>query len=286
MKQPHFFSDSEQTVITFILKNPDKFKHATVKELAAITFTSSSTVIRLYQKLDFKKYSDFKLAFFSDLENRKFSTETIDSNLPFKKGDDFQTITENMGLLSINAIEDTLSLIDEHLYQKAIDMLYSTKYIDIYGVGSNISLAFDFKTNLRRIGRIVNTYLNRQEAIINAVSSDEEHAAIIISYTGETPETIEYCRLLKQTHTPMICITNIGNNTISDLSDISLKMASKEKMFSKIGSFSSKLSIVMILDLLYAGIFAKDYNSNLEMILKKRRLTSPFHTGAASVLED
>lgn len=285
MKQPHFFSNSEQAIITYIMEHSEAFKKATVKELAHISYTSSSTVIRLYQKLGYQNYSDFKLDFFSALESQSIAHIPIDANFPFTKDDGFSTIVKNMGILSVNAIDETLSLIDETLYQNVIKLLDNADFIDIYGVGTNQNLAFDFKMNMLRINKLVNIPYDHQQLVINAASSNPKHVSLIISYTGETHETIEYCRYLKTTGSPMICITNMGNNTISDLCDISLKIVSREKMFSKIGTFSSKVSIMMILDILYSGVFILNYDENLDMIIKKRKATTSFRSTFPSLSE-
>jgi len=286
MKQPHFFSNSEQAVIDYISKQPDILKKATVKELANTTYTSASTIVRLYQKLDCQNYSDFKLQFLSAVENRKGTLTSIDANFPFHKGDSFSDLSKNIGILSCDAINETLSLIDETIYQKAIDILHNADHIDLYGVGTNQSLAFDFKMNLMRIGKNVNVSHDHQQLTISAAYSTPGHVALIMSYTGETHETIEYCRLLKKSKTPMICITNIGNNTISDLCDISLKIVSKERMFSKIGMFSSKMSIMLILDILYSGIFVKNYDDNITLLFNKRKITTNFRSNVPPLLED
>ncbi|MDO4448171.1 MAG: MurR/RpiR family transcriptional regulator [Lachnospiraceae bacterium] len=278
MNQPHFFSNSEQTVITYITKHPEQFRTATVKELAQQTYTSASTVIRLYQKLGCKNYNEFRLDYFSAVESRD-SISSIDVNFPFSKDDSFSTVIKNMRQLSVNAIDDTLSLINEQTFQKAVNMLDQALTITVYGVGSNQSLAFDFMMNLLRINKQVHLPMDHQQLVISAASSDPStQVALIISYTGETFETLEYCRLLKQTKTPMICITNLGNNSISDLCDISLKIVTKEKMFSKIGTFSSKLSIMILLDILYSGIFQKNYDQNLSILLEKRKRTTLFRS--------
>lgn len=86
MSQPHFFSNSEQSVITYIINHPEQFRTATVKELAQQTYTSASTIIRLYQKLGCKNYNEFRLDYFSAIESRD-SISSIDVNFPFSKED-------------------------------------------------------------------------------------------------------------------------------------------------------------------------------------------------------
>ena len=287
MKQSHFFSASEQAVIDYIFSHPSDIQSATVKELAHSTFTSPSTVIRLYQKLGCKNYSDFKVQIAAAMAQKEPAPQ-IDANFPFSENSSFGEITENLDSLCCDSIHETLTLIekDQHLYEKAIELLYGTDQITIYGVGTNQSLAYDFQLNLLRINKKVSIPSNHQELMISAAYSKPSDAAIVISYTGETSETIEYCRLLHQSRTPVICITNIGNNTISDLSDVALKIVSKEKMFSKIGIFSSKYSIMLILDILYSGIFQKNYHDNINLLISKRKISTNFRSNVPPLKED
>jgi DNA-binding MurR/RpiR family transcriptional regulator len=224
------------------------------------------------------------MQFVSSLENRKYTQAHIDANFPFDKNNTFLEIANNIGLLCCDAINETLSLIDEYRYERAIDLMYNADCIDIYGVGINQSIAHDFKMNLMRINKIVNIALDHQQLTVSAAYSNKKHASLIISYTGETAETVKFCKILKQTGSPMICITNIGNNTISDLCDISLKMVTREKMFSKIGIFSSKFSIMLILDVLYSGIFSKNYDENVSLTIQKRKITTALKSNMVSFL--
>ena len=58
--------------------------------------------------------------------------------------------------------------------------------------------------------------------------------------------------------------TSIGDNTLSKHADCTLRVATREKLYSKIGSFSSTGSITFLLDILYSCVFSKNYQKNLE----------------------
>lgn len=280
MKQSHYFSASEQSIIDYLLKNPEEIRPLTTKQLADRCYSSSSTVVRLCRKLDCKGYNDFKILFLSEIEKTNKAITTIDANYPFQKNASLPEVCNSLKNLYADAIFETTSLIDYESYKKAASILYKAKYIDIYGAATNQSLAYDFKMNMLRINHKVNIPMSHQELVVNAAYSTPEHASIVISYTGETPETLEYCKLLKATGSPMICITSLDNNSISDYCDISLKIVSKEKMFSKIGMFSSKISIMLILDILYSNIFLIDYDENIKLTQEKRKITTPFRASA------
>jgi DNA-binding MurR/RpiR family transcriptional regulator len=69
---------------------------------------------------------------------------------------------------------------------------------------------------------------------------------------------------LKKKKVPVIALTSIGENTLTKLADCILRMTTRERLYSKIGSFTTNDSICFLLDVLYAGVFSKDYKYNLE----------------------
>ncbi|MBO1306286.1 MurR/RpiR family transcriptional regulator [Enterococcus sp. 669A] len=286
MNQSHFFSNSENIIIKHLLDNPNDIINATTKDIAQKTFTSPSTVVRLAQKLGFQGYNDFKIEFLSAVRASEAPLLAVDANFPFKKDNSIPEISSNLSLLITDAIKETDSLVDEAIYEKAIELLDKAKFIDIYGSGVNQHLAYNFMLDMRRINKEVSIAENHQELMVRSTNSNPERASLIISYTGETKEIIEYCQVLKQTGSPMICITSVGHNSISDLCDLTLKIVTREKMFSKISTFSSRVSILMILDILYAGLFARNYDQNIEQTIQRKMRATDFRSKVRPLVED
>lgn len=165
-------------------------------------------------------------------------------------------------------------------------MLGRATFIDIYGVSSNQHLAYNFMLDMRRISKEVTTSVSHQEQLIKAATSNKDRVALIISYTGETKDILEVCQLLNATETPMICISSVGNNSLSDLCDITLNIVTWEKMFSKISTFSSSVSTLLVLDILYAGLFARNYDDNKERLLQLKAQTTSFRSKIQPLVED
>lgn len=61
MKFMYNLTSQEQYIVNYILKNPSIVFDSTANELAKLTFTSSSTIVRLCKKLGTKGYPDFQL---------------------------------------------------------------------------------------------------------------------------------------------------------------------------------------------------------------------------------
>ena len=59
-------------------------------------------------------------------------------------------------------------------------------------------------------------------------------------------------------------------------------MTTREKLYSNISFFSSTLSTMLILDMLYASYFQKDYDHNLE---KKIEIANDYEDARSSISE-
>ena len=97
----------------------------------------------------------------------------------------------------------------------------------------------------------------------DAAMSSPDECAICISYSGESSNIVKTAQILKENNCPIIAITSIGNNSLSDLATVTLRVTTREKSFSKIAGFSSLESISIVLNTLYACLFSLNYHDNL-----------------------
>ena len=68
---------------------------------------------------------------------------------------------------------------------------------------------------------------------------------------------------LKQ-KTPAIALTSFGDNTLAKFTNLALRISTREKLINNSGNFSSDLSVMYLLDCLFASIFAKELSGSLE----------------------
>ena len=85
LKESQKFTHNEQAVIDFILNNPQEVINLSVDELAKVTYTSPSCIVRLTKKLGVKGYSDFKIKFASELNSLILNEKRIEINMPFEQ---------------------------------------------------------------------------------------------------------------------------------------------------------------------------------------------------------
>lgn len=280
------FTTSEKSIIEVIFQNPEILQNGTAQELAKAAYTSASTVVRLCQKLGCKNYAEFRVRFLSDLQKRYHGNVFVNASLPFQSTNSLQEISHQLLELQTVALNETEALLDFDRLSHAVDMLAGADCIDIYGMGMNLHLAYDFLYKMRRIGRKVQISMDYQEQMLTAATKYKNHCAIIISYTGESTISLRCAAMLKRMETPIVAITSAGDNSVARYADERLLIATLEKQFSKIGPFVSSTSITAIMNCLYAGIFAKDYDENYQELLSTVLRVTEFRSKSVTLHED
>ena len=266
------FSNSEQTVIQYILKKKLAIKDMTTKEIAAQTYASPSTLVRIAHKMGYSGWNELKEAYLKEEEYLVTHFCHIDANLPFEKGDSIMSIANKIAILKKESIDDTLSLVTHDDLQSAIQIIRKSSYINIFAVSNNLLITQEFKHNMSRIRKRVEVHTLQSEIVFNACLADPTSCAIIISYSGETDILIRSIKALKANHIPIIVISSIGNNTAKQLADCILHITTREKLYSKIATFSTDTAIIYLLDVIYSCIFALDYDQNLETKINASRI--------------
>lgn len=279
------FSPSESIIIDYILKQGENIKDMSAHAIAKITYTSPPLLIRIAKKLGFKGWNEFKEAYIQELEYM-YKTADIDASIPFVVSDNFINISHNIAQLEIESIQDTMSLLKHDDLYNAMHYLRNAQVIDMYAVSNNVLLAEQFAEKMFLIQKKVNLCRLSENAKLQASMSDENHVALIISYSGETKFILDVASILQQKKTPIIAITSIADNRLSLLSNVVLRMSSKEMLNTKIGDFASSQSVKLILDVLYSCIFSLDYQRNLDSKIALARSVDDRHSGFAYIDED
>ncbi|MDH6363663.1 DNA-binding MurR/RpiR family transcriptional regulator [Enterococcus sp. PF1-24] len=264
----HKFSAAEQTVVDYILTTPETLADLTVQEIAKKNFTHPSTLIRIAKKLEYSGWSELKTAYLEEWQYLNTHFSDIDANLPFSSSDGITTIAKKIAQLEQTTIEDTLSLIHHDDLQKAKQLILSAKQIRIFASNANTLISQDFALKMNRIGKNVAISTTFGESMYEAYNCSEETCCILISYTGENSMIRRSVDALKEKQAKIIAITSIGENYLSSHCDALLPITTREKLYSKIGNFTTNTSICYLLDVLYSVVFAENYQKNLNHLIQ------------------
>lgn len=258
------FSSSEKAIANYILKNTEEVLNLSTVELAKKTYTSPATIVRLCQKLNYKGYNDFKIDLSANLQYVLSHQENINANFPFEKNTNISHIGNTLAKLYKESIDETFHILDQEQLRQSIILLDKAEVIDIYGVSGPLRMASDFQYKMFRIGKEVRIAPMINEQLFQAAMSNQQHCAILVSYSGETEEVINAAKILKLQKTPIIGITSVGDNQLSQYCQYILNVDSREQIYNKISTLGSTISIHFIFDILYTTIFARHYEESFQ----------------------
>ena len=117
---------------------------------------------------------------------------------------------------------------------------------------------------MKEIGIDVNVPIDEYHQRLTAASSNQEHLAIVITFGGRGILSDILPRILNKTKTPIVLISSY-EYTFKDIKpDYQLYISPYENHYKKISSFSTRLSLLYILDVLYTCYFELDYQENID----------------------
>lgn len=264
LKENKDLSKNERILADYILKHPEDVLKMSSKDLGKVCFVSTATVYRLCDKLGLSGFSDLKIKITSSLDDYRKSNEDFNFDFPVNQ---FQTHYEIIQKIKED-YEQTLNLTANLFSLDQLRLIASAmkkaQIIDVYTSAGNINFALNFQFQMQEIGKQVNVPIDEYQQRLIAASSDENHLAIIITFGGRGILSDILPRILHKVKTPIVLISSY-DYTFKDFDpDYQLYISSYENYYKKISSFSTRLSILYILDVLYTCYFKLDYQENIE----------------------
>lgn len=264
LKENKDLSKNERILADYILKHPEDVLKMSSKDLGKVCFVSTATVYRLCDKLGLSGFSDLKIKITSSLDDYRKSNEDFNFDFPVNQ---FQTHYEIIQKIKED-YEQTLNLTANLFSLDQLRLIASAmkkaQIIDVYTSAGNINFALNFQFQMQEIGIQVNVPIDEYQQRLIAASSNENHLAIIITFGGRGILSDILPRILHKVKTPIVLISS-HDYTFKDLDpDYQLYISPYENHYKKISSFSTRLSILYILDVLYTCYFKLDYQENIE----------------------
>ncbi|WP_286907056.1 MurR/RpiR family transcriptional regulator [Clostridium sp. UBA1652] len=270
-------TENEKTLVDYMKDKSEDFLKMSAIEISEVCFISTSTIYRLCQKLDLTGLSELKLQVSMSINEYLREKNSLDYNYPVRQNETQNQVVLNLKEVYEQTTLSSLNLIDLEQLRIITKALWNAKNIDIYTSAGNIYFAENFKFQMQEIGTFVNVPVEEYHQLLTASTSDEKHIGIIISFEGRGVIVENIANILKMNNTTIILISSINENPISKYADYHLYLSSNENHYNKISSFSTRLSLLYILDCLYACYFKLNYDKNVEYKLNtyKKITTRP-----------
>ncbi|MBD8590005.1 MurR/RpiR family transcriptional regulator [Peribacillus simplex] len=250
------FTKTEEELAHYILQRPEEVSQLTISQIAKKLHISPATITRFCQKLAFSGFNEFRheLKRFVDLRNTPKNMKNI------KQVDYFAKLYQD----HLGIIDNTFHITTYDNIQKAVSFLTKANKIHVYGIGSSGIAAQEFKSKFFRIGLTVEAITDPHQSMMDAALSNENSVVIGISISGTTKEVISAVKIAKKQGACILVFTGDKNSDLSQLGDLTLVVTSKNSMHMG-QNISPLLPLLLLFDLLYTELVAKDYKNRISI---------------------
>lgn len=251
---------SARAIAEFVLENPRRVVGMSVTELASETGASDGSVVNFCRQLGLTGFQQLKLSLAQDtVQPVQFIQEDL------QRGDDTSTICRKMFHAGVQALRDTLSVVDADAIDLAVKTIRQADRIEIYGIGSSAPVAEDAQYRMLRIGIDARVVVDSHIQAISASRTGPNVAVLTISHSGATHETLSATRLAHEAGAKTIVITNFASSPIQAYADIKLYTMSQETRF-RTEAMTSRIAQLCVIDTLIAALAMADYDRATETL--------------------
>jgi DNA-binding MurR/RpiR family transcriptional regulator len=267
-------SPAENKVCKYILDNPEKVIHMTLVEIAQQTGVSDATAVRFAQSVGYEGWLEFKISLVQALPP---SPQLIHSDITVD--DSPSMIARKVLLGSKQALDDTLSLLDEGAFEKALQLLSQARSILIAGVGTSGPMAHEMGNRLLRLGLLCQVQTDSYLQVMQISLLTPKDVLVVISQTGDSHDPHRTASEAKRVGVPIICITGNKLSPITSFADVILLSVSQESMSETI---SSRIAQYGLIHALYVSLAIRSMNQAIEneqTIWKALMRKAPYQSG-------
>lgn len=261
-------SSKEKIVADYIMNNPKEIIHLSITEFSENSSVAEATIFRFCKRLGFRGYQAFKIALASEY------VEPIQNiHEEIKEEDEVHTLAKKVFMGHIEAINDTLNLLDPVKLETIVGLLSRATRIDFYGSGGSSAIAMDAYHKFLRTGINCNAHSDGHQQIISAALLGPGQAAIGISHSGSNKDVIEALRIAKANGAATIAITNHYKSPLTKEADHVLYTTSRETYF-RSEALASRLVQLSLIDVLHVAVSLRKKEETLINLQKIREAIS------------
>lgn len=259
-------TQAEEQVIRIMAQNPREVLTMQTSELAKAGYCSPATVIRLCQKLGFRGLKELKLAISEELGYAAANnTSSFDASLPMKK------VVADIVELYQKTMSQIQTLVDYTEVEKAASLIHKSSLVHLFGVGASYLVAEDSMMKLARVKKVGCLYHDIHLQLVDAGNVGVDEVCLIISYSGQTREVLKAAQEIRQNGGIIISLTQYSDNQLARMADCRLYVPATEEAL-RISAGSSRISQLVMIDILFSRILAMDYESSMVRIVDSQHI--------------
>ncbi len=241
-------------IAAYLADNAAEVVHMSVTEVATALDVSEGSVISLCREAGVRGFQHLKIALARDTVR---PVAAIHEDL--EPDDTPKLIIEKIIQSGVQALQDTLSVLDANAVERAAGMVRRARRVEVYGIGSAAPIAEDAAYRLLRVGVDARAVVDSHIQAVSAAMAGPDVAVLTISHSGSTHETLAATRLAREAGATIISITNYGRSPLVEQSDVVLNTMARETRF-RTEAMTSRIAQCAVVDALVATVALADFD--------------------------
>ena len=249
-------TDAEKRIADRVLASPHEAVKMTVKELAILSDTVPSAVVRFCKRVGAGGFSDFKIRLSGELGSKVSGA----AMLPVQKDDTPAVVFQKVFASGVNTLQDTLAMMDTAQTEKILDTLQQATRIVFFGVGTSSVVATDAQYRFAQLGIATAACTDILFMNVTAANLKPGDVAVGISHSGNTKATVNALRRAKKAGAVTVGISSFMDSRLVKECDYSLIAFSDDQNY-PVEAVSARIAHICIMDALMMALAARNYDA-------------------------
>lgn len=237
---------AEARVANWVLQRPEEVIHLSMAQVAQECGVSDTTVLRFCRNAGFQGYLDLKLSIARDMAS---PTQIIHDNIA--EDDDPLTVARKVFMSNIQALYDTLEVLEPESLNRAVELLNQANRILIIGAGTSGPIVHDMHNMFSRLGLNCRAQTDSYLQLMDAALVGPGDVVVGISQSGSSVDPVLTLQEAKKNGAATIVITGNAQSPITKHADVTLLSVARE---TRAEAIASRIAQHTIIDALYVII--------------------------------
>jgi len=264
-------SANEKKIADFILNNSALIRDYSSQNLAAAVGVSQSSIIKFSQKLNYRGFTDLKLAIHESVVRGDNDEQ---SDVSGRSADERAgSVPEQLYRIKTEALLTTMELNEEKRILAAVRVLEKSERIQIIALGTGSLVARNFASMLIQVGKSVIAEVDTYIQLSSIATLGKGDAIFIISFTGQSAKMIHMAQQAKKAGVTIVSLTNYSANPIRSLADVQLFAVNREGEF-EVPQIISSASQQHVVDMLFSFLLNRNGKAKALLALSRKAIES------------
>jgi RpiR family transcriptional regulator, repressor of rpiB and als operon len=241
-----------ETRITEVLLRGQVDDAMPLKRVAQEADVSEAMVVKTAKRLGFDGYRELRAALLAYKRQ-----PNVDLHQEIKPDDTVETIVQKVFRTSIQALEETLAILDMDAFRHAVELIYGAHQRDFYGLGGSAQIARDVSHKFLRIGVRSSVFDDTHMMAMSASLLRAGDVVVAFSHSGAMLGVLEAVQIARANRASIIAVTNYESSPLAELSDVIL-CSTAQGSFLTSENAAARIAQLNIMDAVFIAVAQKN----------------------------